>query len=149
MPATGAMLARERQKAILKRVQQDGTVRVTDLAWSPDQRYLAFTHTAYGDAAGKGAGVELWLVDVAARSAKRLTAQPLSVVFSRGFQWQPDGKGLLVQLRPAGQGPAPRITGIPSGPATQDSQPGANRFGPNPKGVIGAGTPSPIIVRDW
>jgi uncharacterized membrane protein YhaH (DUF805 family) len=31
----------------------------------------------------------------------------------------------------------------------QDSQPGANRFGPNPKGVIGAGTPSPIIVRDW
>ena len=26
-------------------------VRVTDLAWSPDQRYLAFTHTAYGDAA--------------------------------------------------------------------------------------------------
>ncbi|KQW87880.1 aminoacyl peptidase [Massilia sp. Root418] len=108
-------------------------LRVTDLAWSPDQRYLAFTHTAYGDEAGngagknagKGAGVELWLVDVAARSAKKLASQPLSVVFSRGFQWQPDGKGLLVQLRPAGQGPAPQAAGIPAGPATQDSQPGA------------------------
>jgi len=30
----------------------------------------------------------------------------------------------------------------------QDSQPGTNRFGPNPKGVIGAGTPMPNIVRE-
>jgi len=29
-----------------------------------------------------------------------------------------------------------------------DSQPGANRFGPNPKGVIGAGTPSPTVERE-
>ena len=29
-----------------------------------------------------------------------------------------------------------------------DSQPGANRFGPNPKGVLGPGTPSPIVVRE-
>jgi uncharacterized membrane protein YhaH (DUF805 family) len=26
-----------------------------------------------------------------------------------------------------------------------DSQPGANRFGPNPKGVMGPGTPSPTV----
>ena len=32
--------------------------------------------------------------------------------------------------------------------ACLDSQPGGNRFGPNPKGVIGTGTPSPIVVRD-
>ena len=29
-----------------------------------------------------------------------------------------------------------------------DSQPGANRFGPNPKGVPGPGTPSPEMARD-
>lgn len=29
-----------------------------------------------------------------------------------------------------------------------DSQPGANRFGPNPKGVLGPGMPSPIVVRE-
>lgn len=27
-----------------------------------------------------------------------------------------------------------------------DSQPGANRFGPNPKGVLGPGTPSPTVM---
>ena len=31
--------------------------------------------------------------------------------------------------------------------AVLDSQPGGNRFGPNPKGVIGQGTPSPIVER--
>jgi uncharacterized membrane protein YhaH (DUF805 family) len=30
----------------------------------------------------------------------------------------------------------------------QDSQPGGNRFGPNPKGVLGPGTPSPGVVRE-
>ncbi len=29
-----------------------------------------------------------------------------------------------------------------------DSQPGGNRFGPNPKGVLGPGTPSPEMARD-
>jgi uncharacterized membrane protein YhaH (DUF805 family) len=28
-----------------------------------------------------------------------------------------------------------------------DSQPGGNRFGPNPKGVIGTGTASPVVER--
>lgn len=32
--------------------------------------------------------------------------------------------------------------------AVQDSQPGGNRFGPNPKGVIGPGTPIPMVVRE-
>jgi uncharacterized membrane protein YhaH (DUF805 family) len=32
--------------------------------------------------------------------------------------------------------------------AVLDSQPGGNRFGPNPKGVIGAGTPMPIVERN-
>lgn len=31
--------------------------------------------------------------------------------------------------------------------ALLDSQPGANRFGSNPKGVIGPGTPSPSVER--
>jgi uncharacterized membrane protein YhaH (DUF805 family) len=30
----------------------------------------------------------------------------------------------------------------------QDSQPGANRFGPNPKGVLGPGTPMPVTDRE-
>lgn len=32
--------------------------------------------------------------------------------------------------------------------ACLDSQPGANKYGPNPKGVMGPGTPSPAVVRE-
>lgn len=93
------------------------TLRLADTSWSPDQRHLAFTHVALS---GDGGAVELWLVDVSAKTAKRLMAQPLSYLEGQGFSWMPDSKGLLVQMRAAGK--APVITGLPSGPSLQDSQ---------------------------
>lgn len=88
--------------------------------WSPDQRYIAFNQV---DA--RTGSNELWLVDVAARSARRLTTQPLNTVTGNGYQWLPDSRGLLVQLRPQGQGAAPTGDGIPAGPNTQQTQSGA------------------------
>src|SRR5471032_3570375 len=70
-------------------------LRVADLSWSPDQRHLAFSHVAYS---GDSGAVELWVVDIASRSAKKLSTRPLSTVLSRGFSWLPDSSGLLVQL---------------------------------------------------
>jgi hypothetical protein len=96
-------------------------LRLADSAWSPDQRYLAFTHVAYADKGG-AEEVELWLVDVGTRVAKKLTKQPMSYVAGAGFSWLPDASGLLVNLKPALLGKAPLATGIPSGPSTQDSQ---------------------------
>ena len=96
-------------------------LRLADSAWSPDQRFMAFTHVSYAAKDGGGA-VELWLVDVAARSAKRLTAQSLSYIDGAGFRWMPDSKSLLVQLKPAALGKAPAATGIPAGPVVQDNQ---------------------------
>lgn len=100
--------------------------RIADLAWSPDQRYLAFTHVAYADPARgvKESGVELWLLDVQAKAARKLASTPLSTVYGRGFSWMPDSKTLLVQLKPAKLGAAPVATGIPTGPSIQDSLPG-------------------------
>ncbi|MET3133540.1 dipeptidyl aminopeptidase/acylaminoacyl peptidase [Oxalobacteraceae bacterium GrIS 1.11] len=98
-------------------------LRLADLAWSPDQRYLAFTHIAYADGV-EAAAVELWLVELAGRSARKLLSQPLSCVYGRGFWWLPDSSAMLVQLKPALQGRAPLASGIPSGPSQQDSQPG-------------------------
>lgn len=100
--------------------------RIADLAWSPDQRYLAFTHIAYADPAKgvKESGVELWLLDVQTRSARKLASTPLSTVYGRGFSWMPDSKTLLVQLKPAKLGAAPSQSGIPTGPSIQDSMPG-------------------------
>ena len=96
-------------------------LRVADISWSPDQRFLAFTHVAYADKGGESK-VELWLVDVASRAARKLTTQPMSYVAGAGFSWLPDASGLLVNLRPAASGKAPLATGIPSGPSIQDSQ---------------------------
>ena len=100
--------------------------RIADLAWSPDQRYLAFSNVVYADAAKgiKESGVELWLLDVQSKVARKLSNQPLSGVSGRGFSWMPDSKTLLVQLKPAKLGAAPAVNGIPTGPAIQDSLPG-------------------------
>jgi dipeptidyl aminopeptidase/acylaminoacyl peptidase len=97
------------------------SLRLADLAWSPDQRYLAFTHVAFSDKEG-ASGVQLWVVDVAARSARRVGTQPLSYLDGMGFSWMPDSRSMLVQVKPAKLGKAPDATGVPSGPSMQDSQ---------------------------
>jgi dipeptidyl aminopeptidase/acylaminoacyl peptidase len=94
------------------------TLRLADLSWAPDQRHLAFSHVAYKGERGE---VQLWLIDVAARRARRLVSQPLSAVLTRGFSWLPDSSGLLLQLRPAGMGKAPAVSTVPAGPMQLDS----------------------------
>lgn len=88
-------------------------------AWSPDQRYLAFNQVNARDGSN-----ELWVVDIAARSARRLIALPLNTVAGRGYRWMPDSSQLLVQLQPEGQGAAPVASIIPTGPDTQQTQAG-------------------------
>lgn len=93
---------------------------LADQSWSPDQRHIAFTHV--DNRAGR---IELWLVEVASRKARRLLAQPLNGVAGSGFDWMPDSRGLLVSLRPQGQGAAPTADGVPAGPSIQQTESGA------------------------
>ena len=90
-------------------------LKLASMAWSPDQRSIAFTHVSATN------GVELWLIDVASRVAKKISGQALNTVYGRGFSWMPDSKNLLVRLRPQGQGAAPAGTLIPQGPNSQDA----------------------------
>lgn len=92
---------------------------VADLAWSPDQKWLAFNQV---DAAS-GAN-ELWLVDVAAASARRLRGD-LNTVLGDGFQWLPDSRGLLVMSRVANAGDPPPRDAVPTGPAIQQTTEGS------------------------
>lgn len=89
-------------------------------AWSPDQRYLAFNQVN----AREGTN-ELWLVDIGARTTRRLISLPLNTVAGRGYRWMPDSSQLLVQLQPEGQGAAPVGNSIPTGPDTQQTQAGS------------------------
>ena len=90
---------------------------LASLQWSPDQRHIAFSHV---DA--RAGRVELWLVDVAAGRAKRLIERPLGSVTGSGFDWLPDGSGLIALLRPDGQGEPPADDGIPAGPNIQETR---------------------------
>jgi len=77
--------------------------------WSPDGKRLAFSW-ANGDGTHPGDNTELWVADLAKRTAKSLTgkedycllAPTLSdsseVEFASTFAWTPDGKRLWVQL---------------------------------------------------
>ncbi|MER2176451.1 MAG: prolyl oligopeptidase family serine peptidase, partial [Stenotrophomonas maltophilia] len=89
---------------------------IATFAWSPDQKYIAFNqvHAATGTN-------ELWIVDVDAGSARRLVGD-LNTVMGDGYSWQPDSRGLLVMQQLKGQGPAPAAGGIPTGPATQQTE---------------------------
>lgn len=88
---------------------------IASSSWSPDQRHIAFNQV---DA--RTGSNELWLVDVPARSARKL-ASGLNTVAGRGYRWMPDSQRLLVQLQPEGQGAAPVSDGIPTGPNTQQT----------------------------
>ncbi len=90
-------------------------LRLADIAWSPDQKSIAFTHLAASGA------IELWRVDVASKKAAKLPTTALNTVSGRGFAWMPDSTSLLIRLRPAGQGAAPQTVVIPSGPNSQDA----------------------------
>lgn len=92
--------------------------RIADTAWSANERWLAVSR--WGNQ-----GVELWLVDVAAASARLLMNEPLNAISGTGFSWLSQSEQLLVQLKPTAQSPAPVAPATPAGPNTQDSQPGA------------------------
>ena len=85
------------------------------VSWSPDQKYIALNQQDPNTG-----GNALWLVDVGARSARKLLDQPLNTV-SGGPRWMPDSQRLLVHLR-VGQGGAPAAEIIPSGPNTQETR---------------------------
>ena len=82
-------------------------------AWSPDGARIALTRYVEG-------GVELWVVDVKAGTAKALTTPVLNAVLG-GPEWLPDGKRILATLVPEGRGPAPVAPRVPVGPEVQVS----------------------------
>ncbi|MBY0445758.1 MAG: S9 family peptidase, partial [Burkholderiales bacterium] len=112
--------------------------RIADTAWSANERWIAFSR--WGEA-----GVELWLIDVAQASAKPLIKEPINAIAGAGFSWLSASEQLLVQLKPTGTAPTAPLT--PSGPNTQDSQPGAKSSIRTYADMLK--TPSDADLLDW
>ena len=67
--------------------------RLTNISWSPDETKIAFTHTT-------NTGVELWYIDVASASAKKITTDNLNANLGSPYNWMKDNQTLLVKILP-------------------------------------------------
>jgi len=84
-------------------------------SWSPDGSKLAFVMDAK-------TGLELWVADVKAATARKVTEPVVNATFGAGYDWLPDGSGLLVQTVVAGRGAPPAESMAPTGPTIQESK---------------------------
>ncbi|PRD54102.1 S9 family peptidase [Sphingobacterium gobiense] len=87
----------------LKRLGEDGEVeisglpehpRIANMSFSPDDKFLALTHTAAD-------GVELWVIELETAQARKLTDTDLNAAMGRPYTWYSDGKALLISKLPA------------------------------------------------
>ena len=69
-------------------------------SWSPDGGKLAFVMDAK-------TGLELWVADVKTATARKVTDPVVNATFGAGFDWLPDGSGLMVQTIVDGRGAPP------------------------------------------
>ncbi|PRD49332.1 S9 family peptidase [Sphingobacterium haloxyli] len=86
----------------LKRLGDDGEVevsglpehpRIANMSFSPDDKFLALTHTAAD-------GVELWVVELETAQARKLTDTDLNAAMGRPYTWYGDGNALLISKLP-------------------------------------------------
>lgn len=84
-------------------------------SWSPDSGKLAIVMDAK-------TGLELWVVDVKTATAGKVTEAVVNATFGAGYDWLPDGSGLLVQTVVAGRGAPPAESTVPTGPTIQESK---------------------------
>ena len=67
--------------------------KLTNFKWSPNQDYIAFTHTT-------STSVELWVLDIEGAVAKRLFDKPINANMGDAISWDADSKSLLVKVVP-------------------------------------------------
>lgn len=67
--------------------------KLTNFTWSPDDQKIAMTHTS-------DVGVELWVLDIKTRTAKKLGISLVNSSMGRSVNWLKDSKRLLVKYLP-------------------------------------------------
>ena len=109
-------------------------LKASSVMWSPDGKYVAFTQrtdataaavakapASQKDVAAGGAGLELWLVDIATARARQLGKARLNAVLGPACSWMPDSSALLCKTVPAGRGAAPKANDTPTGPNVEEN----------------------------
>lgn len=97
--------------------------RLAYFSWSPDQSKMAFTNTAEK-------GVELWMLDIASATCKKISKANINANAGRPFAWMKSSDKLLIQVVPDNRQPLiDKNTAVPTGPqvSVSDGEKAQNR----------------------
>ena len=97
--------------------------RITNISWSPNEKKIGFTHTT-------NTGVELWVIDVATTTARKITEANLNANLGSPYSWMKDNETLLVKMLPKNRpGLIDSKKDLPKGPtvSTSDGSKSQNR----------------------
>lgn len=98
----------------VRKVALPAGTRFTNTAWAPDGSRIAYL-------VDRPAGLELWVADAATAATRRLTGPIVNATAGQGYEWMPDGSGLVVRAVPAGRRAAPVTAAAPAGPIVQSN----------------------------
>ena len=90
--------------------------KIIDVSWSPDGKHVAFVQKT----TGTGAGLTLYVVDVATAHARQVSPVRLNAVMGMPYQWMPDSSALLCTVVPE-RGPVPVVSEVPEGPNVEEN----------------------------
>ena len=85
--------------------------RLAHVSWSPDSRRVAFVHRTDN-------GLELWIADAATGKSRKVLSGVNSTT-GNPYEWLPDSNRLICLTVPAGRGPEPKASEVPTGPKIQ------------------------------
>ncbi len=88
--------------------------RIRNVRWSPDGKWIAFTHTTAMD-------IELWIVDVAEARARKLEGPAVNDVMGNALNWLSDSKTIIYTAVPEDRGEAPTRPRVADGPVIQEN----------------------------
>ncbi len=86
----------------------------SNATWSPDDSKIALCNT-------EGEKIQLYLIDVATASAKKLSETRLNSAIASPFAWVSDNKTILFLSIPDNRGAFPEAPKVPSGPIVQEN----------------------------
>ena len=92
-----------------------GNPKLAYMSFSPDEKKLAFTNTTAN-------AVELYILDLASNTAKKISKQPLNANLGSPYVWMSDSEHLLVKQIPANRSELiDEKKNLPTGPIVSNS----------------------------
>ncbi len=88
--------------------------QISNIQWSPDDSKIGFTITTSGT-------IELYVIEVATATARRVSNLALNAVLGLPYQWLSDNQSFIVRAIATERGAAPQISRVPTGPTIQEN----------------------------